>query len=266
MNLTTRKSGGRKGARLGQHFLTRPEIARWVADAVELTHDDMVLEIGPGHGILTRELLALAGKVVAVEKDPALVAELKETFVEQIAEGKLVLLEEDVRDFDPATRKELQGGYKVAANIPYYITGYIIRKFLTTVHQPKSLAVLIQKEVAERVVAKNGKESLLSLSVKAYGTPSVTHVVKAGAFSPPPKVDSAILVVGDIQRTCFHSKVHEENFFELLHIAFQNKRKQLGVTLRDYFLKHPDAILLKKARPEDMPLESWLEASRKIIK
>ncbi|MBP9760070.1 MAG: ribosomal RNA small subunit methyltransferase A [Candidatus Pacebacteria bacterium] len=265
MQRNTHTSQKKHGAPLGQHFLTRPEIAGWVASAVPLTHKDTVLEIGPGHGILTRELLMRAGRVIAIEKDPLLVAELQETFREEIAVGHLILVEQDIRDFEPSSLYKKNTAYSLVANIPYYLTGYIIRKFLSTEYQPTNIAVLIQKEVAERIVARNNKESLLSLSVKAYGTPELVRTVKAGAFSPPPKVDSAILHIRDISRSQFLSARHETQFFELLRTAFSARRKTLGATLKGIV---SDEILgqcavPKTARPEDVRLGAWLTLSQK---
>jgi len=249
-----------KRPRLGQHFLTRPELAAMVADAAPLTPESTVLEVGPGHGILTRELLARAGKVVALEKDPALVAELKMQFATEIAEERLALLSLDVRDFAPETCEFLKGGYVVVANIPYYVTGNLIRGLLTATLQPTHMALLIQKEVAERIVAADGKESLLSLSVKAYGTPRYVRTVKRGSFSPPPKVDSAILAIGNISRKHFHTAGDEERFFTLLHAGFGSKRKQLGKLLAPHTsdAAHERCDVSKNTRAEDVPLECWL--------
>ncbi len=263
MQKKTAPTKARSGARLGQHFLTRPEIAGWVADAIPLTHDSVVLEIGPGHGILTRELLMRAGKVVAIEKDSALVAELRNTFATEIERGQLTLIDQDIRDFDPSQYPILGTRYSVLANIPYYLTGYIIRKFLTVRLQPVAMALLIQKEVAERIVARDGKHSLLSLSVHAYGTPRIMHIVKAGAFSPPPKVDSAVLSITEISRDRFTSTLHEETFYTVLHTAFGSKRKQVGSTLSTLMnTKTLEAAgIPKTARPEDVRLEEWICAS-----
>ncbi|KKS39308.1 MAG: Ribosomal RNA small subunit methyltransferase A [Parcubacteria group bacterium GW2011_GWD2_42_14] len=249
-----------KKPKLGQHFLTRPEIATWVAQSITLSDKTTVLEIGPGHGILTQELLKVAKKVVAVEKDAELVTELKKTFSAEIASGKLLLLEEDVRDFDPSVCSHLDPTYTLVANIPYYITGFIIRQFLTSKKQPDAIAILVQKEVALRIVAKNNKHSLLSLSVYAYGTPKLCKVVKAGAFSPPPKVDSAILSIEGISRNRFKSTAQEERFFETARTAFSQKRKTLGATLKKT-IEPKDFIrcaVEKKTRPEDVSLEQWL--------
>ncbi len=245
---------------LGQHFLTRPEIAGWVADAASLTPDSIVLEIGPGKGILTRELLTRAGKVVALERDPALARVLHEEFHRELEGETLLLLQDDIRNFTPGACVALSGGYCVVANIPYYITGKILRMFLTAEHQPNSMILLVQKEVAERVVANDGKQSLLSLSVAAYGTAEYVRTVKAGSFSPPPKVDSAILAIREISRGNFQNTEAEQRFFDCIHAGFASKRKVLGKQLGG--LVSAEALehcgIPKNARAEDVPLERWL--------
>jgi len=249
--------------RLGQHFLTRPEIARKMAEGLDFSNTPVVLEIGPGHGILTRELLKVAKCVVAVEKDKNLVKELEETFAKEILEKHLILIEEDVRDFDPNVSKHLTNRYALVANIPYYITGHIVRQFLTSEKQPSSITILIQKEVAERIVAKNGKHSLLSLSVWVYGTPKIEKVVKAGAFSPPPKVDSAILSIRNISRNFFKNEKQEKHFFLIIKKAFAQKRKTIGATLKNV-VKNNDFAKYgvdTKTRPEDVSLEIWVHLS-----
>lgn len=265
----TRQKG--QGARLGQHFLTRPEIAGWVAEAADLTQDDTVLEIGPGHGILTRELLSRAGKVIAVEKDPVLIAELQSTFTNEIAAQRLILAEQDIRDFDPLHSQLATTNYKLVANIPYYITGLIIRQFLETTLQPTSMVLLVQKEVAERIVAKKtkpldsarGKESLLSMSVKAYGTPTYVRTVKAGSFSPPPKVDSAILKIAGISRKRYLNSTAEQRFFEVLHAGFANKRKTIGGNLCECISKERLAELgiSPSTRAEALTTDEWCKVA-----
>lgn len=249
-----------KTPKLGQHFLTRPEVARWVALAVAVPQSGVVLEIGPGQGILTRELLTVAKKVVAIEKDSKLFDELSENFKDEITSNRLILKNEDVRDFSPEQCNELQDGYALIANIPYYITGQIIRMFLTTEHQPESIAVLIQKEVAERIVARDGKQSLLSLSVALYGKPRIVRPVKAGAFSPPPKVDSAILAIEGISRTQIPDTKTEQRFFEIIRAAFVQKRKTLGSSLKKTIAEKTFLVcsIKKVTRPEDVLLGEWL--------
>ena len=236
-----------------------------------LHRKSIVLEIGPGKGILTGELLKRAGKVVAVEKDSVLLPELRERFADELANGRLVLVEEDIRDFNPSsyslnptTYPLRDTAYALIANIPYYITGAIIRQFLTAEHPPQHMALLVQKEVAERIVAQDGKESLLSLSVKAYGVPRYVKTVKAGSFSPPPLVDSAILAIDSISRTNFADTQTEARFFELLHAGFSSKRKMLAGNIGKAFAERhfAECGVDMKARAEDLTCEQWLCLSR----
>ena len=262
----------RHGARLGQHFLIHSWAAKKLAYATAPKEGEVILEIGPGKGVLTRELLQL-GKVIAIEKDSKLVALLEETFAKEIRTGQLTLLERDVRDFntetcDPARTESVRSGglkpgtYIVAANIPYYITGEIIRQFLTAGKQPRAMALLVQKEVADRIVARDGKESILSLSVKAYGTPSVIAKVGKNHFSPPPSVDSAILVIENVSKR-FFDDISEANFFAVVHAGFASKRKMLAGNLSRAFNKKTVSAAFvqcgipEKARAEDVRLSGW---------
>ncbi len=249
-----------KHAPLGQHFLTRPELAEAVADALPVSKHETVLEIGPGRGILTRVLLARAARVVALEKDPDLVRELGHTFVSELTSGALVLREQDVRDFIPEKEGCLADGYTLIANIPYYITGTILRQFLSAPRQPAHMVLLVQKEVAERVVAADGKESLLSLSVKAYGTPRYIRTIRRGSFTPAPKVDSAVLAIDNISRDNFASHAVESHFFALIRAGFGSKRKQVGKLVAPYVDDAAfDACAVQKdARAEDVGIASWL--------
>ena len=241
---------------LGQNFLMHARTAERIAEAAGLTPDDVVLEIGPGTGMLTRALLARAKKVVAVEADRELYDELAGTFAEALGEGRLILIYGDVRTFDPV--EFFDGPYKVVANIPYYITGELVRRFLTIERQPSSITFLVQKEVAERI-ARTKKESILSLSVKAYGVPKYAFTVPRGAFTPAPKVDSAVLTITDISRDAFASRAAEERFFALVHAGFAHKRKLLASNLREagFSLTVPP-----KARAEDLPLTTWLSLAK----
>lgn len=247
----------RSGARLGQHFLIHSWAARALAHAVAIRDGETYLEIGPGKGILTKELLAL-GPVIAVEKDEALILRLRETFAPEIASGAFTLVESDVRDITP--EKLGLNRYVVAANIPYYITGEIIRQFLTADTQPRALALLVQKEVAQRAVSN--KESILSLSIKAYGKPSITDKVPKKHFSPPPKVDSAILLIEDVSKSFFDG-LDEAHFFDVVHAGFASKRKFVSNNLATVFGKEKALAALaatgvpEKARAEDIHLEEW---------
>lgn len=242
---------------LGQNFLTQDHFAHVMADAGEVANGDTVVEIGPGKGILTRILLEKAKRVVAVEKDRELVTILEERFKREIKNKKLKIISGDVRDFS------IKGKYKVIANIPYYITGEILRHFLEAKNKPTSLTLMVQKEVAGRILARDGKESVLSLSVKAYGTPQIIAKVSAGNFFPKPKVDSSILHIGGISER-FFKKINEKKFFDIIHAGFSHKRKVLvrnletlgfkRKMLEDVFQKENIPIL---SRAEDITLLEW---------
>ncbi len=246
---------------LGQHFLNPGAHTHAIAEAVEIVPGELVVEIGPGEGVLTRELLERGARVIVVEKDSRLIPFLAETFRDEVQSGQLQIIEGDALEF--ALPKKLQTSvYKVVGNIPYYITGALLRAFLSAKHQPKTLVFLIQKEVAERV-ARSKKESLLSLSVKAYGEPQYIKTVPRGAFSPAPKVDSAVLRVRDISRANFKNKLTEQRFFDLIHAGFAQKRKLLVRNLENVLgTKAPEALqqagIPQNARAEDVPLEQWL--------
>ena len=267
----------KKGARLGQHFLVNPQVAKAVAEGARVMKNDLVLEIGPGKGMLTRVLLSMGTRVVAVEKDPAMVALLNETFKKEISDQRLVVREDDIRNFLTLSTiySPLSTSYKVAANIPYYITGELLRMFLTTENQPKSIAFLIQKEVAQRITGYGKrqpdgaiKESVLSLSVKVYGTPRYVKTVSRGNFNPPPNVDSAILAITDISRKNFKN-VSEEMFFKIVKAGFAQKRKKLSGNLKKLFGNRTEKIfsdltLDPRIRAEDVGLSVWLSLAKNL--
>jgi 16S rRNA (adenine1518-N6/adenine1519-N6)-dimethyltransferase len=215
----------RKG--LGQNFLADPVYLQKIIEAAELTGTDTVLEIGPGLGTLTRRLAERAGQVIAVELDPSLVRLLQ---VECADLSNLRVIEGDIL----ATRLDQllpdTASCKVVANLPYYITSAVIRQLLESRPQPDRLVVMVQYEVARRLVAGPGQMSLLAVSVQFYGRPVLVQRVPAGAFYPPPKVDSAIvridtfaqapLPVGDV-----------DQFFRVVKAGFSQKRKQLKNSL-----------------------------------
>ncbi len=238
---------------LGQHFLHTASYVQEVADAVHIKEGETVLEIGPGEGALTEALLSRGAKVIALEKDSRLISLLQEKF----ANKNFEVIEGDALAYEPAFKN-----YKVVGNIPYYITGALFKKFLSASCQPTRLVFLVQKEVGERI-ARSKKESILSLSVKAYGTPLYIKTVPAGAFSPPPKVDSAILAVENVSRAQFKNAEHEERFFNAVKSGFAQKRKLLKNNLGSgYAEAFEKSGLSEKTRAEDVPLPKWLDLSQ----
>ena len=247
------------GRHLGQHFLKTGWPARALAHAAGIKEGDAVLEIGPGKGALTRELLKTGANIIAVEKDERLAQTLEIKFAKEIESGSLTIERSDIRDIEPE-KMGLKGRYILAANIPYYITGEILRQFLTSRNQPDVMALLVQKEVAERIVS--GTESILSISVKAYGFPRIVKKVARGNFSPPPAVDSAILAIEGISKKFFRG-VGEEHFFRIVRAGFASKRKFLSNNLAAAFGKEKALSAIgacgipEKSRAENVPLEKW---------
>lgn len=271
---------------LGQNFLMHPQIAERIVRAANVPPDTIVLEVGPGTGMLTRALLAAGYPVVAVEADGALVQSLEETFAKEIAEGRLLLAHGDIRTASvsahlramqergskSAIRDAARPAYAVVANIPYYITGEIMRLFLTSDEKPQSMTLLVQKEVAERIARteQRGKEGLLSLSVKAFGTPQYCFTVPRGAFRPAPKVDSAVISIQNIRQDAFPSATAERAFFELLRTGFAHKRKLLRNNLSALYGEARVSAAFEalsippKARAEDLTLATWEALAEKL--
>lgn len=257
---------------LGQNFLTSIPARIKIVEAGHLKPNDTVLEIGPGRGFLTEELLSTGTKIIAVEKDNSLTSFLKGKFSNEIKSEQLTLINEDILKFEISSCKLLAASYKLIANIPYNITGAILEKYLSQKNQPTQMVVLVQKEVAERVVARDKKESILSLAVKAYGNPKIVSRVKRGSFNPIPNVDSAVLSIENISRKNFINDRHEKMFFKLIKSGFAHKRKFLISNIREAFpsvnftLLFKEQNLSEKVRAEDVSLVNWITLSEKITK
>lgn len=253
---------------LGQNFLQSEKALAEIISAGEIVKGETVLEAGPGQGALTWKLLECGANVIAVEKDHDLIPLLSIQFEKQIRSGQLKLVEGDILEFIPSEHNLKKGEYKIIANIPYYITGIFIRHFLEHAAHPSGMVLLVQKEVAERIVSRDEKESMLSLSVKAYGSPKYIATVPAGAFRPAPKIDSAIIAIRNISKD-FFSDITEHAFFETLHICFTGKRKQVKGSLKKKGKDETKVIeilerndLSQKARPEEIPLHVWKELAK----
>lgn len=261
---------------LGQHFLRSKTTLKEIIVAGKLTPGELVLEIGPGEGVLTRELLLTGAMVVAVETDKRCIDVLEQEFASEMSEGRFKLIHGDIRNrdvvqelFSPEYLDERQ--YKLVANIPYYITGMLFRLFLETLRQPTMIVFLVQKEVAEEVVARDGKEGILSLAVKAYGEPRYVAKVKKEAFAPPPKVDSAILAITNISREKV-PKTLEATYFKIVKAGLGSRRKMLIGNLTRALPgqgeKIEEAFTLlsidRKIRGEDLSFEKWLALVHKL--
>jgi 16S rRNA (adenine1518-N6/adenine1519-N6)-dimethyltransferase len=246
---------------LGQNFLKSNLALKKIIEAGEIIPTDIILEIGPGKGALTEKLLEKAGTVIAVEKDNELFSLLKEKFTEQINSGSLVLVHGDILEFEIINYKIKNNKYKIIANIPYNITGAILKKFLTEKNQPDIMILMVQHEVAKRIIANDKKESLLSISVKAYGEPKMIMKVPARYFSPAPKVDSAVIAIKNISRKVFKKNhVSEEKFWEIVKLGFAHKRKKLSGNLKSVnFNKKENFLSLKDKRPENLSVLEWIK-------
>ena len=255
---------------LGQNFLNNPGIIEKIVAAAELTSNDKVLEVGPGTGTLTKVLVEKSGMVVAVEKDRRLIEDLEAAF----SPAQVRIIEGDVLSFDPVVAGLRDNEYKIVANLPYYITSHFIRTVFEQWPQPILLVLMVQKEVAQRIMAPvrmaqpGGKPlhtNLLALSVQYYAEPRlVTHVSK-GSFRPIPTVDSSVIKL--IPRANLPlAAEQEERLFTIWKACFAGKRKQLINTLPSVLNLNKDSVsqLLTKpkispqSRPETLSFEDWL--------
>ncbi len=269
---------------LGQNFLKSDLALRQIIDAGEIKNSDVILEIGPGRGALTNKLLGTRCEVLAIEKDRELYELLKVKFEKEISSGQLNLIHGDILEENILERtlgrsdgdgqrkfsaenfrgesENILRKYKIIANIPYNITGAILKKFLTERNQPEMMVLMVQHEVATRILARDGKESILSISVKAYGEPKMIAKVDKRYFSPAPKVNSAIISIKNISRKVFEeNKINEGGFWEIVKKGFAHKRKKLSGNLKDV-CQRDTLILYADKRAEDLSLEDWISLSR----
>lgn len=265
---------------LGQNFLADPVHLDRIVAAAELTRADVVIEVGPGVGTLTARLASQAGRVVAVELDVSLLPALHETLA---GHDNVVIVQGDILQLDPgqlsmaaetlgATASALTidhsplpiDHYKVVANLPYYITSAAIRHLLTAAPPPALTVLTIQREVAQRIIARPPEMSLLAVSVQYFARPEIVARIPAGAFYPPPKVDSAILRLRPWQQPPVDAP-DEEAFFAVARAGFGQRRKQLRNSLRANLGLPQDLVdaMLEQAgidpqrRAETLELAEW---------
>ena len=250
---------------LGQHWLRDRTILATIADAAELTPSDTVLEIGPGLGTLTSEILRQTDKVIAVEYDGELARKLPGQFP-----GKdLTVINEDILTFD---LDSLPAGYKVVANVPYYITSKIIERLMTAHNKPSIAVLLVQKEVAERIAARPGDMSILAVSAQLYAEASLGALVPRRFFTPPPKVDSQVIVLRTRTKPLVPAE-DERALFRVVKAGFRAKRKKLRSSISaglaitkpaaEELLRH--ANIDPELRAEDLSIDDWLRLARDAV-
>ncbi|TMD58253.1 MAG: 16S rRNA (adenine(1518)-N(6)/adenine(1519)-N(6))-dimethyltransferase RsmA [Chloroflexi bacterium] len=245
----------------GQNFLVDRAILQRIIEAAEIEPNDQVLEVGAGTGVLTRELAKHARRVVAVELERDMLALLAKTTgefrnVELLARNLLYLDPQEVFEQEP---------YKLVANLPYYITAPTFRHFLESGNAPRLLVVMVQYEVAQRIVAGPGDLSLLGVSIQFYGQPKIIAHVPARAFYPAPKVDSAILRV-DLRKQVPLTPEQRDSFFRLVQAGFAERRKQLHNSLTHHLHQKNEEVRASltaanidpSRRAETLSIEDWL--------
>ncbi len=251
----------RRRKSLGQHFLVDARIANRIVAAAELDGSDTALEIGPGSGVLTRRMVEQAGRVVTVELDQRLGAELPERLG---FPSNLEVVQGDGREIDVDALVGPGMAYKVVANLPYYAAAPIVRRFLETVRPPTLLVVMVQREVADAMNAKPGEFSLLSVATQFYAEPSVVAQVPARCFRPPPKVSSTVLKLA-VRAEPAAAVADREAFFALVRAGFNAPRKQLrnslmqgtGAAAETVAESLDDAGIDPQRRPATLGIGEW---------
>jgi 16S rRNA (adenine1518-N6/adenine1519-N6)-dimethyltransferase len=242
---------------LGQHWLKDEATLEAICEAADLTHSDTVLEIGPGLGDLTRQLVKRTGKVIAVEVDEKLADKLSR----RINADNLEVIQADILRFDLA---QLPLDYKVVANIPYYLTSNLIRVMSESTNPPARMVLLVQKEVAQRIAAGPGEMSLLSVSTQLFYIPKLGPIVAAELFDPPPKVDSRLIILKRRSSPLFEN-LDTKIYFSLVKAGFAGRRKKLRSSLSAglRISKDESDRLLRSAgidadlRAQNLSLQDW---------
>lgn len=240
---------------LGQNFLINQKVLEKIIESSNIESSDIILEVGPGLGILTRALAEKCKRVVAIEKDQTMVEILAETTKEF---KNVKVFNEDILELDPSNKKyNLGAQYKIVANIPYYLTSPLIRKFLESNHQPKEMVLMLQKEVAQRICSKVPNMSLLAVSVQFYADAKIVSPVPRSCFWPAPKVDSAIIKIVPNKKY----NLSPELFFRVVKAGFSHPRKQLVNNLTT--LKDLNGVKLTKDKISDLLLKNNLKPNQR---
>ena len=258
---------------LGQHFLISKKVLDQLIETANLSKKDTIIEIGSGVGTITLELAKYAKKIIAVEKDKKFISLIKHEFGHELSQIELIY--DDILKIDLekslATYHLTPKTYKVVSNLPYNIATAVIRKFLEAENPPKEMILLLQKEVAQRIVASPPKMSILSVAVQFYAEPKIISYVSKEAFWPVPKVESSILKISRIRTNLAQiSRINEKLFFKVVRAGFAGKRKQLINTLSRGLKIDREKIkeILEKSgtdpkrRAETMSIQEW----KKLVK
>jgi 16S rRNA (adenine1518-N6/adenine1519-N6)-dimethyltransferase len=269
------EKGIRPLKQFGQNFLVSDTVLKKIVEVANLKKSDVILEVGPGIGTLTQELAKKAKKVIAIEKDRKLVEVLRENLKDF---KNIEIIENDILKLNPKSYPLNSKSYKVVADIPYYITSLLIRRFLELKNPPKEMLLMVQKEVAKRICEKPPEMSLLAVSVQFYAKPKIISYVSRSCFWPRPKVDSAILQLILLNKR----RVDIGLFFKIVRAGFSHPRKQLANNLtKELALRQPNGLKLKKEkinlwllknnivpsqRAESLSLEDWLNLTTDFLK
>lgn len=265
--------GIKPSKRLGQNFLVDKRVLEKIIEVASPSSKDLILEVGPGLGMLTVELARRVKKVIAVEKDKVLSQTLKDILRFKGINNVEVMNKDILKISD----KILNYDYKIVANLPYYITSPFIRKFLEAEHKPKLMVLMVQKEVAQRICAKPPKMSLLAVAVQFYAKPEIVSYVSKKSFFPQPKVDSAILRIAPWKNADSYAEkrgISPEQFFKIVKAGFSSRRKFLinnlsrELKIKNYKLKIVfDQIGLgQKLRAENLSIEDWIKLYYELYK
>jgi len=251
---------------LGQNFLIDRNILRKIIESASLKKDDIILEIGPGIGILTQELAKRVKRAITIEKDPKMVEILKDMMKDfkniEIIQGDILKIEPKTYNLKPKT-------YKIVANLPFYITSPVIRKFLENHHPPKEMILMVQKEVAQRICAKPPKMNLLAVSIQFYAAPKILFYISKESFWPKPKVDAALLKISQIRTNL--PPIDIDLFFKIVKAGFSQPRKQLVNNFSKKLNINKNQIIIwflennisSNQRADNLTINNWIKLTKK---
>jgi 16S rRNA (adenine1518-N6/adenine1519-N6)-dimethyltransferase len=247
---------------LGQNFLIDDNILEKITRSANILEEDTIIEVGAGLGFLTKHLSKKANKIIAVEKDLQIIPLLQKLTTEKNIE----VIREDILEF-----KLPKTPYKVVANVPYYITSPIIRKFLEAENQPSLMVLTVQKEVAQRITEKPPRMNLLAVSVQFFAKPKIISHIPPSAFFPSPKVTSSILQIIPYNKDNVYNKKFRKHFFQLARCGFSHPRKQLITNFKSLQIGNIKEKMIAvsinpQRRAETLSVEEWISLTKEFLK